>query len=472
MLHGVTGAETQSGKAKAMQFDEYGLMIPAHNIEAEQYLLGGLLISPNSWDDIADRVDERDFFRAEHKLIFRHIGKMIESGSDVDVITVAESIERTGKLEKIGGLPYLGSIAQNTPSAANIKTYADIVRRKWKEREFYAAIVELQSTAESEQPISEKIEIAVNILSALADDEKDEPISLSEAASKAIESLDRRFSLGCEVHGLKTHLIEFDRKTGGLHGGDLIIVAGRPSMGKTAFCTNIGENVAIQDRKTVLMYSLEMSAEQLATRTIASSGSISLNTMRSARLTDDDWGRLTNGVRRIAHTKFFIDQNAAITATQMHARARRVKRKHGLDLIIIDYLQLMAEGGDTRNNELAAITRKLKLMAKDLNVPVICLSQLSRKVEERGDKRPMMSDLRDSGAIEQDADVIVMMYREEYYNKDTPNKGIAEAIIAKQRMGETGTVRLTFNGEYSRFSNFAGTYHEENRKHNKRGFDE
>lgn len=445
---------------------------PAQNLEAEQYLLGGLMISPKSWDDISDRVDERDFFRAEHKLIFRHIGKLIEAGADVDVVTVAESVERTGKLDKIGGLPYLGSIAQNTPSAANIKTYADIVRRKWKEREFMAMVVELQSTAESEQPIQEKIEIAVSLLTALADDKKDEPERLSEAASRAIETLDRRFSNGGDIHGLKTHLIDFDRKTGGLHAGDLVIVAGRPSAGKTAFVTNIGENVAIIGGGAVLMFSLEMSSEQLATRAIASAGSVSLNVMRSAKLMDDDWGRLTNAVGKISDAKFFIDQNTGITASQMHSRARRIKRKHGLDLIIVDYLQLMADGGDTRNNELASITRKFKLMAKDLGVPVICLSQLSRKVEDRADKRPMMSDLRDSGAIEQDADVIVMMYREEYYNKDTPNKGMAEANIVKQRMGETGTVRLSFQGEYSRFGNFAGTYFEQEKKQSRRGFND
>lgn len=431
---------------------------PAHNIQAEQYILGGLLISPKSWDDIIDRVDERDFFRAEHKLIFRHIGKLIETGKDVDVITVAESVERTGKLDRIGGLPYLGEITANTPSAANIKSYADIVRRKWKEREFQAMIVELQSSAESEQSIHDKIEIAVSLLAGLADDRKDEPIRLSEAAGKAIETLDRRYSNGGEIHGLKTHFIDFDRMTGGLHPGDLVILAGRPSAGKTAFATNIGENVAIIEKKSVMMFSLEMSDEQLATRAIASAGSISLNVIRSAKLADDDWSKLTHSLGKIGDVDFFIDQNTGITASQMHSRARRIKRKYGLDLIIIDYLQLMADGGDTRNNELASITRKLKLMAKDLNVPVICLSQLSRKVEERADKRPMMSDLRDSGAIEQDADVIVMMYREEYYNKETQNKGMAEANIVKQRMGETGTVRLAFQGEYSRFGNFTGQY--------------
>lgn len=449
---------------------EHSLIVPSHNIEAEQSVLGGLMLNPKAWDDISDRVAEHDFYRAEHKLIYRHIGRLVESGADVDVITVAESIERTGKLDKVGGLAYLGSLVHSTPSAANIRTYADIVRRSWKEREFQSMIFELQSTAESELSINEKIENAVNLLTAIADDSKKDAQTLSEAALNAMETLEHRYECGGDVHGLKTHLIDFDRKTGGLHPGDLIIVAGRPSSGKTAFATNIGENVAILEGKSVLMFSLEMSPEQLATRAIASAGSVNLNVMRSAKLQEDDWSRLSAAVGKISDAKFRIDPNTGISASQMHSRARRIQRKHGLDLIIVDYLQLMADGGDTRNNELAAITRKFKLMAKDLNVPVICLSQLSRKVEERANKRPMMSDLRDSGAIEQDGDVIVMLYRDEYYNPDSPNKGIAEAIIAKQRMGETGTVLLTFQGEYSRFSNFSGVYQHET-KTTRRGFD-
>jgi len=283
--------------------------------------------------------------------------------------------------------------------------------------------------------------------------------------------LEARYASDGDIHGLKTGLIDFDQKTGGLQPGDLIIVAGRPSMGKTALAVNIAENVAI-DHKTALMFSLEMSDEQLAIRSISSCGSLHLGTMRSGKLQDDDWPKLSAALGKIQDAKLFIDSNPMTTATQMHARARRVKRQHGLDLIVIDYLQLMAEGGDNRNNELSTITRKLKLMAKDLNVPVICLSQLSRKVEERADKRPMLSDLRDSGAIEQDADIVVMMYREDYHNKESMNKGIAEAIIAKQRMGETGTVMLTFQGEYSRFVNFSGTYHKEEPKRKSRAFDD
>jgi len=415
------------------------------------------MLHPSAWDNIADVITERDFYRLEHQLIFRHISRMIESGNQVDVITVAESIDSTGKLEKVGGLPYLGGLAQNTPSVANIRSYASIVHAKRKERDFMAAVSELVAVAESHGQIEGKIENAVAALTLLADDKKNEPVRLSEAVGKAIESLDVRYQSGATIHGLKTGFFGIDDKTGGFHGGDLIILAGRPGSGKTALATNIAENVAILNGLTVLMFSLEMSDEQLATRSIANQGSVHLSTLRSAKIKDDDWGKLTNAAGKVMDAPFFIDSNTGTTAVQMHARARRIKRQHGLGLVVIDYLQLMADGGDTRNNEISAITRKFKLMAKDLNVPVICLSQLSRKVEERGDKRPMMSDLRDSGAIEQDADSILMLYRDDYYHPDSINKGLAEANFVKQRMGETGTVLLEFHGEYSRFTDYHGS---------------
>lgn len=429
-------------------------------VEAEQSVLGALLQKQSSWDIIGDFLKEKDFYRAEHQLIFRHIARLIELNKQVDVLTIAESLDGTGKLEKIGGLSYLGSLVQNTPSAKNIKSYADIVHKKRKERDFNAAIEDLRDISSETGDIAQKIEKAVSVLNALADDKQNEPVTLSEATSKALETLEHRLTLGGEIHGLKTGLIDLDKKTGGLQKGDLIIIAGRPSMGKTAIAMNIAEHVAIVDSLPVMVFSLEMSDEQLATRAISNQGNVSLNSMRSAKLNEEDWSGMTRAMGKMTDAPMYIDTNTGITATQMHTRARRIKRKYGLGLIVIDYLQLMADGGDTRNNELASITRKFKLMAKDLDCPVICLSQLSRKVEERGDKRPMMSDLRDSGAIEQDADLIIMMYRDEYYNKESENKGVAEAIIAKQRMGETGSMYLTFNGEFSRFSNFAGEWRE------------
>jgi replicative DNA helicase len=438
--------------------------------EAECGVLGSLMLNPNVWDSLADVIEEKDFSRPDHQLIFRHIVRLIEQARMPDVLTIAESVQSTGKLERIGGLAYLGELVMNTPSEKNAKYYAKIVRNGRKEREYFEAVAELQEVTTGID-ISAKIEKAVQIFSELADDKKNGIMRISEAAAIAVEGLEARYASTGDIHGLKTGLIDFDHKTGGLQPGDLIIVAGRPSMGKTAFAVNVAENVAIDD-KTALIFSLEMSDEQLAIRSISSCGSLHLGTMRSGKLQDEDWPKLSAALGKIQDAKLFIDSNPMTTATQMHARARRIKRQHGLDLVVIDYLQLMAEGGDNRNNELSTITRKLKLMAKDLNVPVICLSQLSRKVEERADKRPMLSDLRDSGAIEQDADIVVMMYREDYHNKESMNKGIAEAIIAKQRMGETGTVMLTFQGEYSRFVNFSGTYHKEETKKKSRAFDD
>lgn len=426
------------------------------SIESEQSVIGAMLSSPAAWDRIADKISESDFYAPEHQLIFRHISRLAEQGKPVDVITVAESLQSTGKLDKIGGLQHLGELAASVPSASNIVIYAELVRKKRKERDFLAAIDDIQSIANEAGTIEEKIAKCIDSFTALADGGSNDAVRLSETLSKAIEGLEDRFASGGEIKGLKTGFNDFDKKLNGLQGGDLVIIAGRPAMGKTCFATNIAENVAVNNQ-TVLFFSLEMSDEQLTLRTLASQGSINLTKLRLGKIDDEDWTRLNHGVGKIHDAPFFIDQSPMITASQMHAKARRIKRQHGLSLIVIDYLQLMSEGGDNRNNELSTITRKLKLMAKDLNIPVICLSQLSRKVEERANKRPMLSDLRDSGAIEQDADIVVLMYRDDYYNKDSMNKGLAEAEVAKQRMGETGTVFLSFQGEYSRFKDFYGT---------------
>lgn len=446
------------------------LIIPPHNIEAEQSVLGALLLSSNVWDKIADKVSETDFYRAEHQLIYRHIARHIEQGKSIDVIVIAESLQSTGKLDRVGGLQYLGELSTNTPSVANIASYASIVRTKKLERDFMAALYDIQELSYSEFSISDKISKAVDLLQAISDGGSNEPIRLSTSISNALEGIERRFASDGEHSGLKTGFNDFDRKLGGLQPGDLIIIAGRPSQGKTAFAINIAENV-VKAGGAGLVFSIEMSDEQLALRAISSAGSIDMNILRTGKLQDNDWDKLTHSITLLNDANLFIDQSPMITSAQMHAKARRMKRQHGLDLIVIDYLQLMSEGGDNRNAELASITRKLKLMAKDLGVPVVCLSQLSRKCEERTNKRPLMSDLRDSGAIEQDADVIVMLYRDEYYNPDTMNKGMAEAIICKNRMGEVGMVPLTFQGKYSRFNTFSGEIFREE-KRSKRGFDD
>lgn len=444
------------------------LKLPPHSIEAEQAVLGGIMLNNNVWDDVVDILSESDFYRNEHKLIWRHIDRLFSMNIPVDVLTVSDSISSTGKLEIIGGLGYVGGIVNGTPSASNVKHYAKLIKDKSKARKLIEVSYEIGRIAFSEGDPQKNIETVSELISSITENENKGVVKASEAAQKALELLEHRFASSGDIHGLKTGLKDFDAKTGGLQNGDLIIIAGRPSMGKTAFAMNIAENVAMSG-KSVFISSLEMSEIQLAIRNISSSGQICLWRLMSGRLNDDDWDRLTKSLGKIHNAMMFIDASPNVSVQQIHARARKIKRKEGLNLVVIDYLQLMGEGNENRNNELSNITRRLKLMARDLNCPVICLSQLSRKVEERGDKRPMLSDLRDSGAIEQDADVVVMMYREEYYNKETLNKGLAEAIIAKQRMGPIGTVLLTFQGEYSRFTDFNGEYHKSEKKQN-RGF--
>lgn len=446
------------------------LFIPPHNLDAERSVLGSLLLNPDSWDKIVDLLSERDFYRAEHQLIFRHISRIIQNGGQLDAITLAESIQGTGKLEKVGGLPYLGSLQQDTPSAANIVSYSKIVNSTRLERDFMAASMEIQTLGVSHEDIAVKLEKAADVLNRLVETDKTSTETLSQATASAIDYIQARYVASDPISGLKTGFNDLDELTCGLQPSDLIILAGRPSMGKTALAINIAEHAALSVIPA-LVFSLEMSSPQLAIRSISSLGKINLQRLRSGRLEDDDWSRLTNAASKIQDAPFFLDTNPMITASQMHSRAKKIKRQHGLGLIVIDYLQLMSEStGNNRNEDLSSITRKLKLMAKDLNVPVILLSQLNRNLEARPNKRPVMSDLRESGAIEQDADLIMMIYRDEVYNSDSPNKGIAEIGITKQRMGPTGKVLLTFEGEYSRFSNFSGNYVHEQHKRASRGF--
>jgi replicative DNA helicase len=440
------------------------------NIQAEQSVLGSLLLSPTSWDKIVELVTEKDFYRAEHQLIFRHISRIIERGGQLDTITLAESIQNTGKLDKVGGLSYIGKLESDTPTAANIVQYAKIVHSHRLEREFSSAAADIASLAESHEEISVKLEKAGDVLSRLVETDKSSTETLLEATAGAIEFIEARYASQDHISGLRTGFDDLDELTSGLQPSDLIILAGRPSMGKTALAINIAENAAMNGIPA-LVFSLEMSSPQLALRSISSLGKINLQRLRSGRLEDDDWSRLTAAASKIQDAPFFLDSNPMITASQMHSRAKQIKRKHGLGLIVIDYLQLMSEAsGNTRNEELSSITRRLKLMAKDLNVPVILLSQLNRNLEARQNKRPVMSDLRESGAIEQDADLIAMIYRDEVYNPDSPNKGAAEIIITKQRMGPIGKVILSFEGEYSRFGNFSGQYQQEVHRKSSRGF--
>lgn len=421
--------------------------------EAEQSVIGGLLLDPHAWDSIGDMITEADFYNESHRLIFRRIGLMSAQGFPIDVVTVAEALESAGDGERTGGLAYLGELASNTPSAANIRRYAEIVRDRRQLRGLKTVSADISDLAmvASTEPASVRIEKAQSLVLALTQEQiQNDPQPIGSILFGVVEQIERRHDSQGEISGLRTGFASLDRITNGLQGGDLVVVAGRPSMGKTAFALNVAENVALNNG-TALVFSLEMGKEALTERAIASIGGLSIGAIRSGRLNDDDYSRLSVALGKLSNAKLIIDDQGAPTIGQMRSRARRVKRRHGLDLIVVDYIQLMAGEGGNRNEQVGSITRGLKLLARELNVPLIALSQLSRDVEKRPDKRPMMSDLRDSGSIEQDADLILMAYRDDYYNPDGPYQGLAEMLIRKHRMGELGEVRLVFQGEFSRF---------------------
>lgn len=432
------------------------LRLPPHSDDAEQSLIGGLIIDSRAWDLVADIVTDVDFYRDDHRRIFGHIRKMVETGKQIDVLTLSESIERSNESDQTGGLGYLGEIANATPSVANIRGYAEIVADHSARRRLAAVATQIDALAHGRGDARCAIDEAQRLLIDIADagPSRSEPTAIGALLGAVIDDMETRSASGSSIAGLSTGFIDLDRKLSGLHSGDLIILAGRPAMGKTALALNIAENVATAG-KPALVFSLEMSDKQLATRSVASLGSVSMERMLNGRLLDSDWDGITAALGRLHEAPLIIDESGGLTVTQMTARARRVMRRQGLALIVIDYLQLMRGEGNNRNEELGDLTRRLKLMAKELRVPVIVLSQLSRKVEERTNKRPLMSDLRESGAIEQDADLILMVYRDEYYNAGSPDAGTAEVLITKHRMGATGEVRLTFQGEFSRFRDLA-----------------
>lgn len=450
--------------------DVEGLRIPPHNLHAEQSLLGGLMLDNSTWDRIADMVTERDLYRREHRLIFRAIAKLADEDQPFDLVTLAETLERTEQLETAGGLPYLGVIANETPTAANITAYARIVRQTSVLRQLIAAGTDIADSAFNPQgrDATELLDAAEQRVFEIAEQEARggggfQPVKTLLA--RAVERIDALYQRDEPITGLATGFSDFDMMTSGLQPADLVVVAGRPSMGKTSFAMNMAEHVAIQSKRPVAVFSMEMPGESLAMRMMSSLGRIDQHRVRTGRLEDDEWPRLTSAVNILASSPMFIDDTPALSPTEVRARARRLKREQNdLGLIVLDYIQLMqAPGaGENRATEISAISRSLKALAKELNVPVIALSQLNRSLEQRPNKRPVMSDLRESGAIEQDADLIVFIYRDEVYHEDTNDKGVAEIIIAKQRNGPIGTTRLTFLGKYTKFENYIGNYYGEN----------
>jgi len=438
------------------------LKVPPHSVEAEQAVLGGLLLDNQAYDRVADRVGTEDFYRHSHRLVFGAIAALADRASPFDVVTVSEWLENAGQLDTVGGLPYLNDLATNTPSAANIVAYAAIVRERALMRDMIHVGGEMTSSAFNPEGrrASELLDLAEERVFEIRNRGSRAAsgfVSIKKVLVDVVERVDLLYQSDSAITGVATGFTRIDEKTSGLQPGDLIIVAGRPSMGKTAFAMNVVEHAAIKDRHTCAVFSMEMPAEQLAMRMMSSLGRINQHKVRTGRLDDDDWPRLTSAVSMLNETQVFIDDTPALTPTELRARCRRLKREHDLGLVVVDYLQLMQVPGtkENRATEISEISRSLKALAKELRTPVVALSQLNRGLEQRQEKRPMMSDLRESGAIEQDADVILFIYRDELYNEDTQDKGIAEINIGKQRNGPTGTVRLTFLDQYTRFENYA-----------------
>ncbi|AEB56755.1 MULTISPECIES: replicative DNA helicase [Pseudomonadaceae] len=443
------------------------LKVPPHSIEAEQAVLGGLMLDNNAWERVLDGVSDVDFYRHDHRLIFRAIFKLAERNEPFDVVTLSEQLDKEGQLSQVGGLAYLAELAKNTPSVANIKAYAQIIRERATLRKLISISNEIADSAYAPEGRTgeEILDEAERLIFQIAEDRPKTggPVGINDILVKAIDRIDTLFNNGDAITGLSTGFDDLDNLTSGLQPADMIIVAGRPSMGKTTFAMNLVENALMRSDKAILVYSLEMPSESIVIRMLASLGRIDQTKVRAGQLDDDDWPRLTSAVNLLNDRKLFIDDTAGISPSEMRARTRRLAREHGeIGLIMVDYLQLMqipGSSGDSRVNEISEISRSLKGLAKEFNCPVIALSQLNRGLEQRPNKRPINSDLRESGAIEQDADIILFVYRDEVYHPETEYKGVAEIIIGKQRNGPLGTARLAFLGKYSRFENLApGSY--------------
>lgn len=428
--------------------------VQMHSVDAEQGVLGGLLLDNRAWDRLGDLLAVEDFYRHDHRLIFGAAAKLLNASKPADVLTVHDALQSAGQGKEAGGLEYLNAIAQNVPSSANIRRYAEIVREHRVRRDMAVVGQQIGELANEPGEPTALVERATALTMALADarDAGQDPKSIGELLPGLLDALEARMEHGGAVSGLSTGFEDLDRQTCGLQDGDLIIVAGRPSMGKTTLAVNIAENVAI-DGKVAFVVSLEMSSGQLAERSVSRFGEIDTQKLRTGRLSQGDFTRLTSALSRLESQRLVIADDARLAnVARIRLAARKVRQRNGrLDLIVIDYLQLMQGEGSNRNEELGGITRALKLLAREMGCPIILLSQLSREVEKRSDKRPLMSDLRESGAIEQDADVILMAYRDDYYIPDSLFKGMAEILIRKQRMGPLGEVYLTFQGQHSRF---------------------
>ena len=438
------------------------LRVPPNSVEAERAVLGGLMLDASGWDRVADRIREEDFYRRDHQFVFRAIASLIDANHPCDVVTVSEWLAANGDAKAQGDLAYVGELAESTPSAANVAAYAEIVRERALLREMIEAGSAIAACAYRTEgrPATELVEEAEQRVYAIGDRRRSAggPESIRDVLVGVMERIDELHHVAGHITGVPTGFIDLDRHTAGLQRGELIVVAGRPSMGKTALALNLVESAAIGTKKlAAVVFSMEMSSEQITMRFMSSLGRIDGHKIRTGKLDDADWPRLTTAMTMLNESRIFLDDSGDLTPTELRARCRRLKREHDIGLIVVDYLQLMHVPGTSENRatEISEISRSLKALAREFEVPVVALSQLNRSLETRANRRPMLSDLRESGAIEQDADVILFIYRDEVYNEETTEKGKAEIIIGKQRNGPTGTVTLTFLGRLAKFENHA-----------------
>ena len=441
------------------------LRVPPHSAEAESSVLGGLLLDNSSWDRVSDLLTESDFYRFEHRLVFGAIGALVNSAKPADVITVFEHLQNQGKAEEIGGLAYLNSLAQYVPSSGNIRRYAEIVRERGILRKLVSASDEISTSAFNPRgrPVATILDEAEQKIFNIGEEGARTKQGFQAMETLVVKLMDRVQEMADnpnDVTGVPSGFYDLDRLTAGFQAGDLIVLAARPSMGKTALAINIAEHVALNEGLPVAVFSMEMGAAQLAVRVVGSIGRIDQSHLRTGKLTDDEWPRLTEAIEKLRSIPFHIDESAGLSSGELRASSRRLARQCGkLGLIVVDYLQLMSgssNDSENRATELGEISRGLKMLAKELQCPVIALSQLNRSVETRPDKRPMMSDLRESGAIEQDADIVMFIYRDEYYTKEACKEpGVAEIIIAKQRNGPTGMIKLAFLKPITKFESLA-----------------
>ncbi len=441
--------------------DEQRLKVPPNSIEAEQSLIGGLMLDHLAWEKVADVIDADDFYRKDHRLIFSAIANLVETSNPCDVVTVSEYLDNRGELDQAGGLEYIATLANETPGAANARAYARILRERAVLRALINAGNEISGSAFATdgRMANELVDEAERLVFEIAEKGSRGRLGfkpLKKILPEAVDRIDVLHQSEGDITGVPTGFTEFDKLTAGLQPGELVVIAGRPSMGKTTLAINIAENAAIGSKVPTAIFSMEMPSQQLAFRMISSLGRVDQTHLRTGRFPDEDWSRINTAVQLMSDAPIFIDDSAALSPTDIRARSRRLQREHGLGLIVVDYLQLMEVPGNTENRatEISEISRSLKALAKELELPIIALSQLNRSVEQRTDKRPIMSDLRESGAIEQDADLILFIYREEVYNPDTPRTGIADISIAKQRNGPIGDFPLTFVGRYTKFENW------------------